>query len=249
MLRRGPSGTAHGGYRVAGLHTVSHADQVLGIVTVTSLQPVGMTHYHHVPVCGILSGEADYPVEHRPYLVARLRFQVRSRMVLACPAIGADHLGTGQRITPLPYPGQVYRERRSLVEQPRCGHAYMLPFHGRERAVQVHQFRHPEPVETGRTFDNLSPPAERSTDITGLVQTKLHGIELQTTIGTSQRGRAHRHAVHHQGEISIDHAMVRTGQRDRLPGRNIIAGLHQRLGVMGIHRFHPVGMKHHDRLS
>ena len=118
MLCRGPSGTTHGGYRVAGLHTVSHADQILGIVAVTSLQPVGMTYYHHVPVCGILSGEADYPVEHRPYLVARLRFQVRSRMVLACPAIGTDHLGTGQRITPLPYPGQVYRERRSLVEQP-----------------------------------------------------------------------------------------------------------------------------------
>ncbi len=26
-----------------------HADQVLGIVTVTSLQPVGMAYYHHVP--------------------------------------------------------------------------------------------------------------------------------------------------------------------------------------------------------
>ena len=171
-------------------------------MTVTSLQTVGMAHYHHIPVCRVLSGEADYPVEHRPYLVVRFRLQIRSCMVLTCPTVGTDHLGTKQRITPLSYPGQVYRERRKPVKQPWCSHTYM---------IQVHQFRHQEPVETGRTFFNLARSVERSTDITGLIQTKLHGIELQTTIGTSQRGRAHRHAVHHQGEIGIDHAMVRTG--------------------------------------
>ena len=98
MLRRSPTGAPHGGYHVTGFHPITYTNQIPGIMTVTSLQTVGMAHYHHIPVCRVLSGEADYPVEHRPYLVVRFRLQIRSCMVLTCPTVGTDHLGTKQQI-------------------------------------------------------------------------------------------------------------------------------------------------------
>ena len=117
MLRRSTSGPSHRCDRLTGLHTLTTFHEIPGIVTVTGLQAVGMTHDHHIAIGRILARKAHHTIKNSSNLVVGPSFQICPRMIFAFPTVRTDYFCSRKRITPLACTTQIQCECLSILKQ------------------------------------------------------------------------------------------------------------------------------------
>ena len=101
MLSSSATRTTCQRYHLTSLHVVSGLDHILRVMTIVSLQSVGMLDTDQITIASIISRKDDLSVKGGTNLIIRLGLEVCACMLMtATSALGTDDFGTSQRIAP-----------------------------------------------------------------------------------------------------------------------------------------------------